>query len=304
MSIPEVRLTIQSVRSNSPDKAGKSFHIERSPIVIGRALDCDVHFTDPSVSRLHLRIDLELDRMAITNLSRRSVSVVDGRMLEAGQRYETRYRAFPIIVGSVECAVDVSFETEEPAWLPFASELTRDQHLHSKETLDIPGLNSPPHAFDRDGRIVNEPAISPTRYQGVAPLEPFLQVIEGRAAAAVSVRGNWLELPRMTALALSALAKQAGLPVAEETIERASGSESMVTKHVSMIRSAVRELIEDGKLSREDIYRQILGFPGFTQQELEPLSLEALMRKLILSRRGFGYILHVRADEVTFGESL
>ena len=49
--------------------------------------------------------------------------------------------------------------------------------------------------------------------------------------------------------------------------------------------------------------RQILSFPGFDARELEALSLEALMRKLILSRRGFGYILHIRADDVEFSES-
>ena len=107
----------------------------------------------------------------------------------------------------------------------------------------------------------------------------------------------------MTALAFAALARTPGVPVAEETIERASGSESMVTKHVSIIRSAIRELIEHGKLSREEMTRQILSFPGFDARELEALSLEALMRKLILSRRGFGYILHIRADDVEFSES-
>ena len=90
MGIPEVTLTIQSVRSNSPDVAGTEFRVRRSPTVLGRALDCEIHLTDPSVSRLHLRFDLEKDRIAITNLSRRSLSIIDGRSLEAGQRYESR----------------------------------------------------------------------------------------------------------------------------------------------------------------------------------------------------------------------
>lgn len=309
MGIPEVTLTIQSVRSNSTDVAGTQFKIARSPVVVGRALDCEIHLTDPSVSRLHLRIDLEADRIAITNLSRRSLSVIDGRKIEAGQRYETRYRVLPIIVGSVECCLNVSYETEEPAWVQFAAELTSENHIHNKATLDIPGLTSPPVDYDVGGRIVNDEPLSSLASGPVSVMnadikdDPFLQVIEGRAAAAVSLRGNWLELPRMTALALAALARNPGLPVAEETIERASGSESMVTKHVSIIRSSIRELIESDKLSREDVYRQLTSFPGFELQDLEKLSLEELMRKLILSRRGFGYILHVRGDEVTFGES-
>lgn len=309
MGIPEVTLTIQSVRSNSPDVAGTEFRVRRSPTVLGRALDCEIHLTDPSVSRLHLRFDLEKDRIAITNLSRRSLSILDGRSLEAGQRYESRYRSFPIIVGSVECHLRVSYETDEPTWLKLTGELTTEDFIHSKSTLDIPGLTSPPNDFHLGGRVVNEApkydaraGVETTPHRELST-EPFVRVIEGRAAAAVSVQGNWLELPRMTALAFAALARTPGVPVAEETIERASGSESMVTKHVSIIRSAIRELIEHGKLSREEMTRQILSFPGFDARELEALSLEALMRKLILSRRGFGYILHIRADDVEFSES-
>lgn len=302
MSIPEVTLTIQSVRSNSPDEVGRAFRMKRVPVVIGRALDCEIQLKDLSVSRLHLRVDLERDRLAITNLSRRSISVIDGCNLEAGQRFETRYRDLPIIVGSVECAITVSYETEEPAWLPFATELTAEHLPHNKQTLDIPGLTSPPNDYTHGGRIVNDPIVAALKTP--TPSAPiFFHVVEGRAAAAVSVGGNWLEVPRMTALALSALAKSPGVPVAEETIERVSGSESMITKHVSIARTAVRTLIETQKIQREDIYRQILSFPGFERAELEALSLEALMRKFILSRRGFGYILHVRPDEVEHSSS-
>lgn len=303
MSIPEVTLRVESVRSNSPVATGTTFRIQRTPLVIGRALDCELLLTDPSVSRLHLRVDLEPDRIALTNLSRRSLTIIDGRRVEAGQRFESRYRPFAIILGTVECMLSVSYETEEPAWMQLAAELTAEELAHAKRTLDIPGLTSPPNDHGLDGRIVNDPLVDADQPFEPATSDVFLSVIEGRAAAAVSVRGNWLELPRMTALALAALARQPGLPVAEETIERASGSESMVTKHVSIIRSSVRELIENGTLRKQDVIRQIAYFPGFDEAELDALSLEELMRKLILSRRGFGYILHVRPDDVSFGES-
>lgn len=302
MAIPEVTIRVKSVRTGSPLEVGSLLTVEKSPAVIGRATDCDIQLLDPTVSRLHVRIDLERDRIALTSLSRRSITVVDGRRLEAGQRFESRYRPISLIFGTVECELEVSFETEEPAWKSIAAELTADGAIINDRTLDIPGLNAPANdAFD--GRVVNEETNRPRNTEPSPPAQPFMHVIDGRAAAAVSVRGKWLELPRMTALALSALCKQPGLPVAEEIIERASGSESMVTKHVSMIRSAIRELIESGDLEVDEIYRQLDGFPGFSREELEALSLEELMRKFILSRRGFGYILHVRAEEVLIEES-
>lgn len=303
MRIPEVTIIVKSVRTGSPLEVGTELRIEKSPAVIGRATDCDIQLLDPTVSRLHLRVDLERDRIALTSLSRRSITVVDGRRLEAGQRFESRYRPISLIFGTVECALEVSFETEEPAWKSIAAELTADGAILNERTLDIPGLNAPSHDDDFDGRVVNDETGGPAATPPATPAQPFMHVIDGRAAAAVSVRGTWLELPRMTALALSALCKQPGLPIAEEIIERASGSESMVTKHVSMIRSAVRELIEAGDLDVEDIYHQLVAFPAFEREDLEALSLEELMRKFILSRRGFGYILHVRADDVLIEES-
>lgn len=303
MSIPEVTLRVESVRSNSPVATGTTLRIQRSPSIIGRALDCELLLSDPSVSRLHLRVDLERDRIALTNLSRRSLTIIDGRRVEAGQRFESRYRPLSLILGTVECVLGVSFETDEPTWQQLASELTAEDLGHAKRTLDIPGLTSPPNDHGLDGRIVNDVPADPMAPFAPVTSDVFLSVVEGRAAAAVSIRGNWMELPRMTALALAALAHQPGRPVSEETIERASGSESMVTKHVSIIRSAVRDLIETGALRKQDVIRQIAYYPAFDEAELDLLSLEELMRKLILSRRGFGYILHVRPDDVSFGQS-
>lgn len=298
MPLPDVTLYIESVRSNSPIPAGAAFTLARRSVVVGRAVDCDVQILDPSISRLHLRIDLEDDRIALTSLSRRSLTIVDGRRIEAGQRFETRYRPFTIILGTVELRLTVSFETDEPGWVSMLAELTREEFIHAKETLDIPGLTTPPLDFRSDTRVVT----SLIEDDEVEELEPFLKVVEGRAAAAVSVRGNWLEIPRMTALAFAALARNAGQPVPEEVIEKASGSDSMVTKHVSVIRSVIRDLLAKGELSRDDITMQIASFPGFDEQELRLLSLEELMRKFVLSRRGFGYILHVRAEDVVIEE--
>ena len=298
MALPEVTLHIESVRSNSPISAGAAFPITRRTLIVGRAVDCEIQLLDPSISRLHLRIDLEDDRIALSSLSRRSITIVDGRKIEAGQRFETRYRPFSIILGSVELRLEVSFETEEPGWVAFAAELTREEFLQGKETLDVPGLTTPPLDYRSDTRVV----ASDFDDVDTDEQEPFLKVVEGRAAAAVSVRGNWLELPRMTALALAALAQSAGRPVPEEVIERASGSESMVTKHVSVIRSVIRELLERGELSRDDITAQIASFPGFDENDLRLLTLEELMRKFVLSRRGFGYILHVRPEDVVVEE--
>lgn len=299
MAVPDVTLHIESVRSNSPILAGVAHTLSRRTAVVGRAVDCDVQVLDPSISRLHLRIDREEDRIALTSLSRRSLTIIDGRRIEAGQRFETRYRPLSIILGTVEFRLDVSFETDEPGWVDFAAELTREEYLHAKETLDIPGLTTPPLEYRSDTRVVSTEVIvdDPLDEQ-----EPFLKVVEGRAAAAVSMRGNWLELPRMTALALASLAHSAGRPVPEEVIERASGSDSMVTKHISVIRSVIRERIERGEISRDEITAQITSFPGFVEEDLRLLSLEELMRKFVLSRRGFGYILHVRPDDVVIEE--
>ena len=304
MTIPEVTLEVRSVRSNSPDPVGQRFSIQRSPSVVGRAADCEVVLKDPTVSRLHLRIDLESDRICLTSLSRRSQTVVDGRRLDAGARFESRYRPLSIIVGTVECSLDVSFETPELGYSQLASELT-DVPTSEERTLDVPGLNAPPRS-GTTGRLDVGPRLAPAATPAPAQGQladspagpPFFHVIEGRASAAVSLRGKWLELPRMTALALSALCRSPGVPVAEEIIERASGSESMVTKHISIIRSAIRDLIERGDLQSSEILRQIGHYPGHNLDELSELSVEELMRKFISSRRGFGYILHVRADEV------
>ena len=83
----------------------------------------------------------------------------------------------------------MSYETDEPTWLKLTGELTTEDFIHSKSTLDIPGLTSPPNDFHLGGRVVNEaPKYDARAGVETAPhrelsTEPFVRVIEGRAAA-------------------------------------------------------------------------------------------------------------------------
>jgi hypothetical protein len=227
--------------------------------------------------------------LSITNLSQKSPTIVDGSTLGPGERFESSYRNFRIILGTVQLKLecDEEFINEDP---DFSEEMTLDTDVALvNETLDLPEIRSVAAAKGRKDARDEGPA--------------FIQVVESRAACTISIRGQWLDLPRMTGLALGCLCKNAGVPVAEEVIERAADSESMVTKHVSLARSAIREMIERGSLDVEEIYRQMRAFPDFRDEDIEAWDLNTLMRKFIASRRGFGYILYTRPEDVLVKES-
>jgi hypothetical protein len=288
-TIPDVTLTVHRIRNDSLETEGRTVELPKNPCIAGRSTDCDVVFKDRTVSRIHIRIDRSPERLSITNLSQKSPTIVDGSTLSPGERFESSYRNFRVILGTVQLKLecDEEFINEDP---DFSEEMTLDTDIALvNETLDLPEIRSVAAAQDRKHARDEGPA--------------FIQVVESRAACTISIRGQWLDLPRMTGLALGCLCKNAGVPVAEEVIERAADSESMVTKHVSLARSAIREMIERGSLDVEEIYRQMRAFPDFRDEDIEAWDLNTLMRKFIASRRGFGYILYTRPEDVLVKES-
>lgn len=288
-SLPEVTLTVHRIRDDSLDEEGRQLELDKNPCIAGRSLDCDIVFKDRTVSRIHIRIDRSPDRISITNLSQKSPTIVDGSTLSPGERFESSYRNFRMILGTVQLKLecDEEFINQNS---DFSEEMTLDTDIALvNQTLDLPQIRSITAARDRKESRDNKP--------------PFLQVVQSRAACTISVRGQWLDLPRMTGLALACLCANAGVPVSEEVIERAADSESMVTKHVSLARSAIREMIERGSLEVTDIYEQMRAFPDFKDEDIETWDLNTLMRKFIASRRGFGYILYARPEDILIKES-
>jgi pSer/pThr/pTyr-binding forkhead associated (FHA) protein len=86
--------------------SGLSFGVDR-PLVVGRALDCDIAMVSPHVSRQHARLDLENDQLYVEDLGSSNGTMVNGKPVTTRQElyHEDEVRFHDIIFRVTESFV-------------------------------------------------------------------------------------------------------------------------------------------------------------------------------------------------------
>ncbi len=292
-SRPSTYLEVAQVREGSPLEPGSRFGIRGDRVVIGRSIQSDVSIPDPTISRAHIEMRFDDHGVEIESLTQKSVTVVNGQRVNPGARVRVGYAHAAVILGTVEFRFVAEADTLRVTFPVDASEL------------------NPGTAVVRDSKMQMLGAALSERYTpaiGVDPRvahdsPPFLQAIFAPDSCVVNCRGQWLDLPRMAAIAIGTLCRTPGVPVSDQVIEKATASGSMVIKHISQGRSALKKLVTNGHVERADVEAQLIQFPGFDAEAVAEWNIERIFQKLIASYRGFGYVLNVPAHEVTVTES-
>jgi pSer/pThr/pTyr-binding forkhead associated (FHA) protein len=92
---------------NGPDK-GRSFEVDEESIFIGRAPDNEIHVSDKSVSRKHLKIVKRGEKYYVTDLGSKNGTFIDGIRITGGKEYEVR-EGMPIAAGKTFLSVGKAY---------------------------------------------------------------------------------------------------------------------------------------------------------------------------------------------------
>jgi hypothetical protein len=123
---------------------------------------------------------------------------------------------------------------------------------------------------------------------------PALRLVRDGDGCSLFCGERFVPIKPSSALALYALARQPGQVVHSWDLTEAMGRNYHLPQAISGARRALRGLMEHGEISP----RRVLGWVaeasgGEPMQELEALDPEKLARRLVMARRGHGYILMV-----------
>lgn len=152
------------------------------------------------------------------------------------------------------------------------------------------------------GPAETEPFCSPIPLER-APLDdaaaPIFVITRDGDACVVQFAGRYLDLQAAAARAFAALSASPSQVVHVWDIQEAVGTTGAVAPLVTAIRRAVRSLLDDGALD-EALLRGLIARSGSGDRlaSLESLDRDALLRRLVLSRRGHGYVLCLPPDAV------
>ncbi|WP_170228761.1 FHA domain-containing protein [Polyangium fumosum] len=152
------------------------------------------------------------------------------------------------------------------------------------------------------GPAETEPFCSPIPLDD-APLDgaaaPVFVITRDGDACGVQFAGRYLDLQAAAARAFAALAASPSQVVHVWDIQEAVGTAGVVAPLVTAIRRAVKSLLDDGALD-EALLRGLIAQSGSGDRlaSLESLDRDALLRRLVLSRRGHGYVLCLPPDAV------
>lgn len=137
---------------------------------------------------------------------------------------------------------------------------------------------------------VTEP-LSPLNADG-----PLLQIRRDGDACTVHCRGRLVSMPPIAALVLYALARSPAKVVHEWDIQSAIGRDCNLPQAISAVRRALKDLIEHGVLSADELAR----LTAEAHVEAVPdADLSALARQVVRARRKHGYALMLPPDSVT-----
>lgn len=254
------------VRVASPQAALRpgQLLVARAPAVLGRAPTADVVLTDPTVSREHARLDVIDAGVCLTVLTAGNGTFVDAVRLARGTQV-TLHPGMQVQLGGVVLE-HIDLAQTQPVLQPLA-------------------LASPAGLAD-----------------ATAATGPLLRVLIRAGAPQVHLEDRLVDLVPSAARVLWTLAQHPGQVIEESVLQAAATAEGNVQQLVSLARRALRDALDE-EPALVDRVRGLVheATAGGRFADLAAFDTAGLMRRVLASRRGQGYVLCLPTHAVTCG---
>lgn len=133
--------------------------------------------------------------------------------------------------------------------------------------------------------------------------DPLFEVVRDGDACAIRCRGRFVDLPPAACRLFDCLARQSTRVVHRWDIQETVGPGGNLPQLVTFLRQGIRSLIESEVIGLDELRDAIQVSSGAGRAEsLDALGTDALLRRLVLSRRGHGYVLCLPPDRIRFVE--
>lgn len=250
---------------------GETFVVGEDTL-LGRAPDTTVRLDHASISRHHLRwrVVTHPDTIELLNLSRHSAVFVDGASLAPGG----------------------TWRGAAPARLQLGAILFEVTGIAATE----------PYAHRIEPAPGREAAVEPAPEHPA--IDPIFEILQDGDATAVRCRGRFVDLPPAACRLFARLARQSSAVVHRWDLQDAVGPGGNLAQLTTLIRRGVRDLVEAGVIDPGELREMIRAASGSGRvEDLDSLDLETLLRRLVLSRRGHGYVLCIPPARLRFVEA-
>ncbi len=117
---------------------GDSIQLAQGESIVGRGVSCRIRFNDPSVSREHVRFELEPDHLLIEDLGSSNGTLVNGDPIEGVRRLK-----HGDIIRIGRRVLEVALERESQVGVGTAVETTRHASLSAPTDKQVAEINCP-----------------------------------------------------------------------------------------------------------------------------------------------------------------
>jgi hypothetical protein len=236
-------------------------------LLLGRSSKADITLKDVSVSRRHARLVRADSQWELHNISSGNGVFIEGEEVAPGtSRTLSGLDTVRIQLGKVLLRL----------------ELARPTQPHTDPIALEPPATSPEASARPD-------------HAG----ETLLRIVRDGDCCVVYCKGRRVGVKPSSALALYALGQRPGEIVHHWDIMDLIARDLDLPQAISGARRSIRELLDQGEITREEVIEAILSTNADIQRkQLEALDGAALARQLIFSRRGHGYGLALPAEQV------
>jgi hypothetical protein len=266
--------------------------------VLGRGPDATVRIEHTTISRHHLRWKLAAGPhllpvttaapsvaatapdIELENASSRSVVFVDGVAIapQASYRGPTPKR---LQLGAVLFSV-----TEVPATEAF------DERIEVAEA-QLASTGAP-----------NTTSPAPDAGSSSGERSPLFEITRDGDARAIRCRGRFVDLPPAACRLFARLAEESATVVHRWDLQEVVGPAGNLAQLATTVRQGIRSLLDAGVLDLDELRALIRRASGSGRiEDLGLLDADALLRRLVLSRRGHGYVLCIPPDRIAFTEA-
>lgn len=234
--------------------------------ILGRSSLADIPLEDVSISRKHARIEWDGQCWRLHNISKRNGVFLEGEAIEPGTAR--------------------AFDDSSAVRIQLGKVLLRLEWVRATQPHTDPIALDPPEAT----------SLPETK-------ETLLRIVRDGDCCVVYCKGRRVNVKPSSALALYALGQRPGEIVHHWDIMDLIARDLDLPQAISGARRSIRELLDRGEISREEVISSILATNADAQRkQLEELDDAALSRHLIFSRRGHGYGLALPAERVDCDE--
>lgn len=260
----ELRIVVEQAGGLLGIQPGHTFEVGSTTTIIGRDQRSDVFLDDPAVSHRHLILNQTFGIPILENLSDQVTHILDGAPLLPGdKRALTSGSDTRILLGNI--LLNLQFDAPAAA-------------LMSEPKPSLATVPTPPTVENA----------------------PFLSIEWEHDRCHVRCKGKLVDLFPISARVLGLLCATPGSPVHKTELRKLIGPAPQLEQQVTYIRRAFAGLVKSGAVTKEELQNFIgTNSAGPHVTALASMPLNTLLRYFISAKRGFGYVIHMRSQEIS-----